>query len=142
MSQYCVVLDSNVYISAFLFGGHPRTIIERIVNSQITGAVSMAILDEVREVLRRPKFGLTDEGIMVLIAEIQDACIIVTPTETVCAVANDPDDDRVLECALAAKAEVIITGDAHLLALEQWCGISICSPSIFVKQLKQKPTGP
>lgn len=132
MSEIRVVLDSNVYISAFLFGGHPRTILERIVSGRLSGAVSVAILDEIREVLRRPKFGLSDKAIMALMAEIQDLCEIVTPAESVRAVATDPDDNRVLECALAAGASVIVTGDTHLLALGQWRNISIRSPADFV----------
>jgi len=135
MSGIRVVLDSNVYISAFLFGGHPRTVLDRLISGKLSGAVSVAILDEVRDVLGRPKFGLSDEAIMALMAELQDLCEIVTPTERVTAVKDDPDDDRVLECALAAGACVIVSGDAHLLALGQWRGIPIRSPADFAGEL-------
>ncbi len=138
MSGLRVVLDSNVYISAFLFGGHPRSILERMVSGRISGAVSTAILDEVRDVLQRPKFGLSDETIMALMAELQDLCEIVTPAEHVRAVKDDPDDNRILECALAAGASVIISGDSHLLALGQWRNIPIRSPADFVHEWEQK----
>lgn len=129
MSGKRVVLDSNVYISAFLFGGRPRVLVERLVSGQVHGAISVALLDEVRDVLMRPKFGLTDEAVMELMVELQDLCDIVSPKERVTAVKDDPDDNRVLECASAANAQMIISGDAHLLALGTWRGIPIRSPA-------------
>ena len=135
MSGLRVVLDSNVYISAFLFGGHPQAIMERIVSGQLSGAVSVPILDEVREVLGRTKFGLSDEAIVAFMAELQDLCEIVSPTKRVKVIKDDPDDDRILECALAANAAVIVSGDSHLLALSEWRGIPVRSPASFVKEL-------
>ncbi len=137
MKKICIVLDSNVYISAFLFGGHPRTILEKIISAQIGGAISAPILDEVREVLQRPKFGLTDATVMALISELQELCTVIMPTKTVRAIADDPDDNRILECALAADADVIVSGDAHLLDLGQWRGIAIQSPAAFVAELSR-----
>lgn len=135
MSKIRVVLDSNVYISAFLFGGHPRSILEKIISGQIIGMVSAAILDEVQEVLQRPKFGLTDATVMALISELQELCTVVMSTKAVRAIADDPDDNRILECAFAAEADVIVSGDAHVLELGQWRGISIRSPAAFIAEL-------
>jgi putative PIN family toxin of toxin-antitoxin system len=99
-----VVLDSNVIISGFLFGGPPGRLLERALAGQLTCFTSLPILDEVREVLQRPKFGLSPDQALTLIEEFHNLCEIVTPMRRVQAVAADPDDNAVLECALAADA--------------------------------------
>ena len=138
MKPLRLVLDSNVFISALLFGGPPRAIIEKTVAGQFHAAISLAIMDEIRDVLRRPKFGLSEEQILAFIAEVQDLCEIVTPENKVYAVNNDPDDNRILECALAAHADVIVSGDSHLLELKQWRQIPIYAPSDFLRKFTQE----
>jgi putative PIN family toxin of toxin-antitoxin system len=93
----------------------------------------------VREVLQRPKFALSPEQALTVIEELHSLCRMVSPTNNVRAVAADPDDDIVLECAAAAAADAIITGDKHLLALRQWRGISILSPAQFLRKQMERP---
>ena len=97
---------------------------------------SLPILDEIRDVLQRPKFGLSSEQALALVEELHDLCQIVTPTGRARAVLADPDDDMVLECAAAAGADLIVSGDSHLLELGQWRNIPILSPAEFVKQIE------
>lgn len=127
-----VVLDTNVYISAFLFGGPPRRVFEYVVDGSVQCFVSLPLLDEIRDVLQRRKFGLSIEQALAFVEELQALVRVVVPGGAVNAVAADPDDNRVLECALAARAEVVVTGDAHLLQLKHWRGIRMVDPSAFI----------
>ncbi|MDD5484103.1 MAG: putative toxin-antitoxin system toxin component, PIN family [Kiritimatiellae bacterium] len=131
-----IVLDSNVIISAFLFGGHPARIVEHVLDGSLQCFVSLAILDEIRDVLQRPKFGLSSEQALAFIEELHNLCRAVTPTARVRAINADPDDNRVLECALAADADTIVSGDSHLLNLGQWQNIRILAPAEFIREFE------
>ena len=134
MSSLRVVLDSNVHISAFLFGGVPADVIRLALGGSILVYASIPILDEIRDVLRRPKFGLSSSQAFTLIEEIHSLCRLVSSEGPVLAVKEDPDDNKILECALAAKAEVIASGNLHLIRLEQWRGIRILTPADFMRE--------
>lgn len=101
--------------------------------------MSLPILDEIREVLQRPKFGLSSEQALTLIEELHDLCRIVTPKARIRAVDTDPDDNMILECASAADADVIVSGDSHLLDLGQWRDIRILAPANFAKEIEGQP---
>ena len=133
-----IVLDSNVIISAFLFGGQPARVMDHVLDGSVQCFVSLAILDEIRDVLQRPKFGLSSEQALMFIEELHSLCRVVTPTTRVRAVNADPDDNRVLECALAAGADMIISGDSHLLDLGQWQNIRLLSPAKFIMEIEGK----
>lgn len=137
MKRPRVVLDTNVLISAFLFGGAPREIVELIVAGVIDCSLSPAILDEVRGVLKRPKFRLSPRQIMSIIEELGGLCEIVNPSASIRRVIADPDDDRVLECAIEAGADAIVSGDTHLLELGTYKGIFILNPSDFLQAMRE-----
>lgn len=127
-----VVLDTNVLISAIIFGGPPRKILQMIFTGSITGCLSMPILEEMIAVLRRRKFGFSAEQSMHIMEELHGLCEMVSPDSEMNAVPQDPDDNRILECALAARADFIISGDSHLTAMGQFNGIPIMPPSMFI----------
>jgi len=139
MSELRVVFDSNVIISGFLFGGHPARLLEYALANSIHGFTSLPILDEVRDVLQRPKFGLSSEQALALVEELHDLCEIVTPTRRVRAISADPDDNIVLECAQEANATLIVSGDSHLLDLERWKAADIVTPETAVKRIESQP---
>ena len=132
-----VVLDSNVIISGFLFGGPPARLLEHAVTGTINCFTSLAILDEVREVLQRPKFGLSPEQAFRLVEELHDSCALVKPIRQIRAIAADPDDNMILECASEAGADLIVSGDSHLLDLGRWEHIRIMSPSNALREIMQ-----
>lgn len=134
-----VVLDSNVFISAFLFGGPPRSLLHHVLRGAAECFISAALLDEIGGVLRRPKFGLTAEQALAVTGEIRDLCRMVSPVETVRMVEEDPDDNAVLECAAAASADLIVSGDRHLLRLGSWRGIRIRAPAEASAELGPRP---
>ena len=134
MPKTKVVLDTNVLISGILFGGNPRQILELVIQGKIDAYISPAIFTEFREVLIRPKFGLTQEKCFSIAKEIEDIFCFVFPRITVDLVKDDPEDNIILECALAAGVKYIITGDPHLLKLASFETIKIISPASFVAE--------
>ena len=132
MKRLHVVLDTNVLISALLFGGAPREILEMIIAGSIDCSLSTAILDELRDVLQRPKFGFSCRQAAAVVEELCSVCEVVNPSMRIGVVKGDPDDDRILECALEAKAGIIVSGDSHLLELRTYRGIRILGPADFL----------
>ncbi len=130
-----VVLDTNVLISGVLFGGKPRRIIESVVKGKINAYLSPVILDEFKDVIARPKFGLGDETSFEITREIEDIFLFVFPKIVIERIKDDPDDNAILECALAADAEYIVTGDPHLLSLDSFKGMQILTPATFLTEL-------
>lgn len=138
MTPLRIVFDSNVVISGFLFGGPPARLLQLAVGGAVQCFTSFAILDEIRDVLQRPKFGLTPEQSLTLVEELHELCRVVTPKESVRAVLADPDDNAVLECALEARAHRVVSGDSHLLSLGQWKGIRILTPAEAVAEIESQ----
>jgi putative PIN family toxin of toxin-antitoxin system len=133
-----VVLDSNIFISAFLFGGLPERVISYAIEGAVQCFISPAMLDEIRGVLQRRKFGLSAEQALAIVEEIHAMCRVVAPKGRINAVAADPDDNRVLECAIAAEADAIVSGDSHLLMLKRWRGMLIVDPATFVRTMESQ----
>jgi putative PIN family toxin of toxin-antitoxin system len=131
-----VVIDTNVFVSSF-FGGNPRKIIDLWKKGEISLCVSKNILDEYIEVLQR--IGLGDgreiEELLSLFAKGFNI-LFTTKTPKIKAVRDDPDDDKFIECAVGLKAEVIITGDKALKAMNEYMGIKILTPQQFLKTYK------
>jgi uncharacterized protein len=130
-----VVADTNVLVSALQFGGKPKQLLDLAVDGQLDLALSEPILGETLRVLRE-KFRRTAEDLREADKQLRVVCRIVIPTESIMAVDADPSDDRVLECAVAADAEVIVTGDKHLLALESFRGIAVQRVREFLAALQ------
>jgi uncharacterized protein len=129
-----VVIDTNVFVSSF-FGGNPRKIIDLWKNGQLWLCLSPGIVDEYIEVLYR--LGLEKEdGLDELLRFFaRGHCIIFTHrTPSLKIVAEDPDDDKFIECAVALNARYIVSGDKALLAVEKYMGIGIVSPKAFLDQ--------
>ncbi len=138
MKRQRLVLDTNVLISATLFGGPPREVLELVLSGAVDCALSLPILDEIREVLRRPKFGFSPEQAVQLLEELHAACEVINPAVRVQSVVMDPADNRILECALESNADVVVSGDHHLLDLVAFRGIPIVTPSDYLKTIKTK----
>jgi uncharacterized protein len=122
------VLDTNVVVSALLWGGTPKLIFDAMYNGALRISTSIAMLSELAEILERPKFaarvatsGQSPEDI---VEGYASWCSIVAPTP-VSGIAPDPDDDVVIGTALAAKAEAIVTGDAAFLGVGNWQGVKL-----------------
>ncbi|MFU8891963.1 MAG: putative toxin-antitoxin system toxin component, PIN family [Anaerosomatales bacterium] len=126
------VLDTNTIVSGLGWGGPPGAELDAALAGHFQIVTSPALLDELRRVLGYPKLqaviGDTDE----LVRLFALAAVVVTPTATV-AVSRDPDDDRLIEAALAANADVIVTGDQDLLTLGHMAQIQVLTPREFLE---------
>lgn len=142
MKRPRIVLDTNVLVSALLFGGPPREILNLIVVGAVDCSLSSSILDELEDVLQRPKFGVPSREARALVEILSVLCTVVSPSEQISVVRADPDDNRILECALAAGADVIVSGDAHLHELAVYEGIRIVNPSEFLSVVGQNRPAP
>ena len=135
-----VVFDTNVVISALLSPkGSPAKVIDQWETEAFDLATSMQLLDELERALeyKRVKkyFKQPQEKINALLKRIRAVGIMVDPQFALNVVADDPDDNRVLECAVAANASYIISGDDHLLDLEKYQGIVVLPPAGFLTLL-------
>ncbi len=128
-----VVLDTNVYISAILFGGECEEILKIASQGLFDIVVSNKILEEIRSVLRG-KFRWTDKQVAEAIKYIKEIASIVNTEISLSLVKEDPSDNKIIECAVVSKATYIVTGDRrHLLSIKEYEGIKIVSPMEFLR---------
>lgn len=128
-----VVLDTNVFISAILTPGQSRKALELARTGNIELSVSQAILSEIERILRL-KMGWADWQIEAALQGIRDISTFVSPRQRLAVITEDDADNRILECAVEADAEYIITGDKrHLLCHHEFRGIGILSPGQFLE---------
>lgn len=128
-----VVLDTNVLVSGLCFGGPPAGILRPALSGKFELFTSSLLIDEFRRVMNL-KFPHRQEQIAETLNELALLWEVVSTQghPALSVIAEDPDDDRVLECAVAAQADVIVSGDKHLLGLERYRGIDILAPSRFL----------
>jgi uncharacterized protein len=136
-----VTADTNVLISGLIFSGIPRQILNLAESGAIHLAVSDDILDEVSRVLRRKKFGWPELEIDRALAQILRFTERVESKQRIEAVAEDPTDNRILECAVASQSEYIVTGDNHLLKLGRFGSTKIVKPADFLEIQAQAERG-
>jgi uncharacterized protein len=128
-----VVADTNVLVSALVFRGLPAEIVQAAEDKRIRLLSSKELLDELDDVFQR-KFKFDATKSLRLQGNVRAVMQEVTPTLKVNAVKADEDDNRVIECAIAGKADCIVSGDRHLTELRVWEGIEIITPREFVRR--------
>ena len=132
-----IVIDTNVVISALLFGGGPGKLIELWKKKRIRPLISEEIMTEYLRVLAYPKFKLSEEEINYIIhQEILPFFKVVKSIPGPSIIKKDPDDDKFIQCAEAGNANIVISGDSHLLALKSYHGITILTPTQFLEILE------
>jgi putative PIN family toxin of toxin-antitoxin system len=122
-----IVADTNIYISALNFAGSADKVLALGRAGLIEICISPAILDEIGGVLAR-KFRWSATRVREARSAISGFTVAVHPREPVSVILEDEADNRILECALAAGADAIVTGDHHLLQLRHFRGVRITSP--------------
>lgn len=128
-----VVLDTNIYISAILFGGNCEEILKLAVQGAFDLVISKSIISEIESVLKE-KFRWSKTQVSETIAYIRDITEVMNPNIALSVIKKDPSDNKILECAVAAGADYIVTGDRnHLLPIKEYKGIKILNPVEFLK---------
>lgn len=126
-------IDTNVYVSAFNYGGTPEQILDLNTDEVFDICLSRTILDEVKRILQE-RFMWPEEKIETVFEPILSRAIIVEP-KMVVTVSRDSDDNHILSCALESKSDVIVTGDNDLLELGAFENISILTPRQLLEKL-------
>ncbi len=129
-----IVCDTNVLVSGLLFGGNCRAVVRQVSEGRVDGFTSASLIAELEGVLGRRRFGLTAAQTAAIVDLVRESFVLVAPTEPVKAVQRDPDDNAVLETAVAAKADLVVSGDDHLLSLGAFRGIRVVSPARFLEE--------
>lgn len=129
-----VVIDTNVFISSF-FGGNPGSIIDLWKNRNVTLCLSKEILDEYVDVLERLDLDRELVGELLSLFAAGRNILFSVSTPALSVVREDPDDDKFINCAVALKAEAIITGDKALLNVREYSGIRIVTPRQFLDEI-------
>ena len=129
--MYKVVLDTNVYISAILFGGKPEIIRKLSKEKKIEVLVSEEIISEIVGVLKQ-KFKWGKWDLDQLVEEIRELYTLIVTSHDI-SIIRDDTDNRIVECAIEGNAQYIISGDKrHLLPLKEYKGIKILTPNEFL----------
>jgi uncharacterized protein len=131
-----LVLDTNTLISAMGWKGKQRHILDTCISGKHELIESIELISEFVRVMKDKKFGfLSGSEKQEFLVSLISVCEIVQPSQKINELAQDPSDNIVLECAVAGKAEAIITGDEHLLKLKEFRGIKVINAAQFLERL-------
>lgn len=130
------MLDTNVLISALCFGGRPAQVLEHALTGKIKLFTSVVLIGEFKAVIDA-KFPGRQAAIMETLNELSQLWEVIPDAvlPRLRHVVADPADDRVLECAVAAQADFLLSGDKHLLNLKSFGKIPILAPGVFLKEI-------
>jgi uncharacterized protein len=129
-----VVFDTNVFVSAFIVpGSKGEEALLLAHRRKVDLYTSIPILTETTRILRT-KFDQPERDVLAALKQISRTATIVRPARTV-SVLEDVPDNRILECALSAQADLVVTGDHHLLALKEFEGIPLVRLADFLRMI-------
>jgi putative PIN family toxin of toxin-antitoxin system len=140
------VFDANLLVSAFLSRDRPGSVTNEFIRLVIAGAIelylSVEIIEEAVEILigtprLRARYAYTPEQVGQYRADLSTlARIVDDPPPTPGAVPRDPDDDKIVACALAAGAQYLVSRDRDLLSLGSYAGVTIITPEEFLRLVR------
>ena len=140
MKKLKVVFDTNIFVSAAMFpGGLPEELLKTAFSGGFLLGVSKDILEELSIVYLR-KFHLSRESVNEQIKRILKNAVFVEGTERIDIVKADKSDNKILECAVDYKADVLVSGDSHLLQIKKYKGIAILRPAEFMNLYRDDGT--
>lgn len=136
-----VVVDTNLIVNSIISNaGAAAEVMRRWQARRFELLVSAPKLAEYRRALAytrvRSRHKLSDAMLDRFVSDLAGYATVVEPQESIAAVAADPDDDKFLECAVAGRADYLVTRDGHLLAIGRYRGLAILPPAEFLAVLK------
>jgi uncharacterized protein len=129
-----IVLDTNVFISGIFFSGPPSRILKAWQDQKLQIVISTKIINEYRRVAEEFSSKYHQIDILPIIELVTIHSQIIDTEGINITLCEDSDDDKFIECALAGKCNIIVSGDKHLLKLKRYKNIMIMKPSDFVAE--------
>src|SRR5881275_1848260 len=131
-----LVIDTNVLVSGIFFSaGNEAQTLGYVLDGRAILLGSLDTLEELREVLARPRFQLTQPEALAIFRMLLSRCEIIVNPEKAQAKCRDPDDQKFLDCAVAGRADYLVTGDPDLLVMERVGRARILTGARFVKAI-------
>jgi len=130
-----IVIDANVFVSSFFWGGNPRVVFDRVINGFDELFITDEILNEISDVMLRDKFDLENSKVEEYIKIIEKYAFKIYHDDNVENVSRDIDDNKILKCGLEGNVDFIITGDKDLLVLNEYKNIKIINPKEYLDDL-------
>lgn len=130
-----LVIDTNVFVSALISTRSIPALLLDEAGRKYSPYISKEILDEVEDIISRKKFRFSIQEISSAMEAILLFSELINPEIKVDVVKSDPDDNKILECAIACKASYIVSGDSHLLELREYGNIKIINPKTALELL-------
>jgi putative PIN family toxin of toxin-antitoxin system len=131
-----VVLDTNVLISALFWGGQPRRVVDLAIAGRIQAITCPELLAELAQVLAED-LEVAQDKVDLVVRDVLSYAEVTVPLEEVEAPVRDPGDRKVIACAVAGRADCIVTGDRDLLALGEVHGVAVLSVRAFLSSLAE-----
>ncbi len=136
-----LVLDTNIAVAGLLWAGPPHRLLDRAIDEGVTLYSSPALIDELTHTLQYPKFvqriGRFGTTSVALVAHYSALVTLVSPLQVPRVVEHDIDDDQVIAAAVAARADLIVSGDRkHLLPLGSHAGIAIIDAAEALRRIE------
>jgi putative PIN family toxin of toxin-antitoxin system len=131
-----IVLDANIFISSFFWGGNPRLVLERVITGKDELYATKEILDEIESVMGRPKFHVNKEEVDYFINSIEEITNRIVPKRQINNASRDKADNKYIECAIAANVDYIISGDMHLLELKEYKNVKIVTAKCYLENIR------
>ena len=131
-----VVFDTNIWISGLLWRGKPYQCLLLARSGVVQPTYCLPMLSELTQKLREP-FGFTENHIQAVVYDYRRISHRVEIVGDLCIVSDDPDDDKFVECAVVSGASAIVSGDRHLLDLQEYQGIRVFSAAAYLARFDQ-----
>lgn len=120
-----VVIDTNIFISGFGWDAKPEEVLKLLKQKRIINYISLEILNELKRVVSYPKLKFSDQLQNRILEFVFFYSEVIEPTEHISHITKDPEDNKFLECAIAARAEFLISGDSHLISIAEYRAVKI-----------------
>jgi putative PIN family toxin of toxin-antitoxin system len=128
-----IVLDANIFISSFFWGGNPRSVMERVIMGTDELFITKEILDEIEAVIGRPKFHADKEKAAYFINSIEEIGSKIVSKKQINNGSRDKTDNKYIECGITAGVDYIVSGDIHLLELKEYKKIKIVTAKNYLE---------
>ena len=128
-----IVLDANIFVSSLFWGGKPRMVLERAIGKKDELFITNEILNEIEDVIGRPKFQASRNETEYYIKSIEEISNKVKIKNRIRKGSRDKEDNKYIECGIAANADYIISGDIHLLEIKKYDKIKIVTAREYLE---------